>query len=115
MAEKKEEKSKPKLTAAEYWEWRTTIADRDNAKLNYTNKTLQLQVLEMKSALHRASNVVHAQNKLASAEAEYQRYKKVLEDRLGLSLDGKIIDDMNDFEVRDLPQEETKPQTQGGE
>lgn len=101
----------PALTAAQYWEWRTTICDVELASQKLVQSELELkllfketELLAVKSQLHKVMRVENLRAKHTEAIAEYQRYKKVLEDSLGVSLSNKIIDEIT-FEVKDLPSE----------
>ena len=106
MVKKKET---PKLTTDEYWQWRTTISEMNEAIEKYKNTELEAKVLglnveltQCKLKLHLASVVRTARDNSESFKKEYHDYKAALEKRLGISLSGKVIDDYN-FEVRDLP------------
>ena len=101
----------PRLTAAEYWEWRTTIAEMQVAEARYKCTELEVkllykeaEVLAVKTQLHRKGAVEGAKTRLGEAQAEYARIKEALEGHLGVSLNKKIIDDVT-YEVRDLPEE----------
>jgi hypothetical protein len=113
MAKKKEQLEDvvfdtPKLTATDYWEWRTTIAEFNDAKskleLNETRLKLLQKDVELsmvKQQLHAATLVRSSRESADSAKAEYHRFKKVLEEKLGRSLDNCVIDDVT-FEVKTL-------------
>lgn len=97
------------LTKEEYWEWRTTIAEMNTAKEKLTATHLQHQVLRrdaellsVKAQLFKSTVIDAAQKESEEFRSEYDRFKAVLEERLGLSLSGKMIDDIT-LEVRDLP------------
>jgi hypothetical protein len=103
----------PKLTAVEYWEWRTTIAEM-NASIEKKKasenaaKVLQkdVEVAQVKFQLHVATQVRATREEADSAKNEYFRFKRELETKLGISLNDKTIDDVT-FEIRDLPKEPT--------
>lgn len=99
----------PKLTAAEYWEWRTTIAEMQKADVVLQKTLAEAQVLRkdaeivaMKNQLFHKNQVQTAKDSLTNFKQEYDNMKKRLEDRLGFSLNGKMIDEFS-FEVLDLP------------
>lgn len=96
-----------KLTPEEYWEWRTTIAEMGEAKsdLNIANLKLAMQAKDIEIAqlkLHAFKQVVRAaQDKKNTYDSEYKRFKGKIEERLGISLDNKVIDDVT-FEVKEI-------------
>lgn len=99
----------PTLTAAEYWEWRTTIAEMQKAEVHFKLTVAEAQVLRkeaeiaaMKIQLHSKSNVQSAKEALQSHKEEYTKTKSKLEQRLGFSLNGKMIDEYT-YEVKDIP------------
>lgn len=111
MARKKQEtvKPEPHLTAEEYWQWRTTIAEMKCANEKLRSAGLQAQVMrssvelsQCKLSLHLATIVRNARDESEAGKTEYHNFKRTLEDRLGVSLNGKLIDDIT-FEVKDLP------------
>jgi len=110
-----ENKVRTALSPAEYWEWRTTIADMEIAKQKLANMELTYKLLQKESEIHAVrqqlflrTRMEAARDALKSAHSEYERYKGVLEKSLGQSLNKKIIDDIT-FEVRDLPDEHNQP------
>lgn len=97
------------LTAAEYWEWRTTISDMEVAKQKLDKTELEYKLLQKDAELHAVRLQLFlktrkdaARNDFKQAFSEYDRLKKALEESLGQSLSGKVIDDIT-FEVRRLP------------
>lgn len=99
----------PQLTAAEYWEWRTTIAEMQLTESKLKLSSTEYQVLEkdavissMRMQNHKLSKVKNAQTNFDESKKEYESMKKRLEDRLGCSLSGKMIDELT-FEVKDIP------------
>lgn len=101
----------PRLTPSEYWEWRTTISEMDEARERYLRIETELKVLQrdaeivsLRAKLHQKTMVDSAKAGLQISKDEYERYKKALEERLGFSLNNKLIDDMT-FEVKDLPED----------
>jgi hypothetical protein len=99
------------LTAAEYWEWRTTIADLEIAKekllktsLEYKLLQRDAEILHVRQQLFLSKNVETAKGVHKNAQTEYERFKAYLEKELGQTLSNKLIDEIT-YEVRDLPDE----------
>lgn len=99
------------LTAAEYWEWRTTIGELDIEKQKLANAHLEFKILQRDAEIHAVRQQLFlrtrmdaAKQSLEKAKAEYERFKGVLEESLGQSLNNKVIDDIT-FEVSDAPSE----------
>lgn len=99
------------LDAGQYWEWRTTIAELETAKVLAEKAALELKVLALeteklalRTELFKRSQVKAAHDKVELSKREYDLTKKRLEDVLGVSLSGKMIDDVT-FEVKDLPKQ----------
>lgn len=104
-----------KLTAAQYWEWRTTISEMETAKEKFQNARLSLNLLQkeaemvgVRTQLFLRTRMEASKGELEKAQAEYERFKKVLEDSLGMSLKNTVIDDIT-FEVKDLPDDKLTP------
>lgn len=102
---------KPKLTWAQYWEWRTTIAEMNTAKSQVETSEAQFQLLckdaemmRVRAELFARVSIDGAKSVYDEAQKEYVRFKKVLEDSLGTSLNGKLIDETT-LEIKDLPDE----------
>ena len=102
---------KPKLTWAQYWEWRTTIAEMNTAKsqvetseAHFKLMLKESEILRVRAELFARANVDAAKTVFDGAQKEYARFKKVLEDSLGTSLNGKLIDETT-LEVKELPDE----------
>lgn len=100
----------PRLTPEQYWEWRTTIAELDEAKKAVDIVNLQLsslkkdvEILTLKSQLFLHTTVNERKSDLSAAEQEYLNTKKRIEGLLGISLNDKLIDAAT-FEVKDAPQ-----------
>jgi len=96
-----------KLLPEEYWEWRTTIAEMHNAnaeaqlahaKIAIQGKDVEIAQLRLNAYKHVVKRV--DENKKAY-DSEYKRFKGKIEERLGISLDNKVIDDLT-FEVKDI-------------
>jgi len=103
------------LTAAEYWEWRTTISEMHRAEEKLNNALLghkvmqkEAEILAVRSQLYQRNIVDGAREKVEEAKSEYNRFKEQLEKALGTTLSGKLIDDIT-FEIRGLPEETLKP------
>lgn len=100
-----------KLTGAQYWEWRTIIAEMEIEQEKARGAELQDKVLqreaEIASAkvnLFRLSGKEAIRKKVEEAKLEYEKFKKSLEEIHGVSLNNKVIDDVT-FEIRDLPKD----------
>lgn len=105
------------LSAAQYWEWRTTIAELDSAKhklirceLEHKFLGKEAEMLLLRAQLFSKTQFELARNTVHAAHAEYERFKKVLEESVGISLSGKVIDDVT-FEIKTLPENEKEQQT----
>lgn len=101
------------LSGAQYWEWRTTISEWNNTKEQLKNGELEVQLMTktaenigMRAQILMLTRVQDLRRKVEAAKAEYERFKKQLEDTLGVSLNGKIIDDFT-YEIKELPDENT--------
>lgn len=99
------------LTPEEYWEWRTTIAEMVSAQNEYLKTKLELVIMEKDAELLRAraqvfalSKVEKAKTKFDSGREEYSRFKTSLEEKIGQSLNDKIINDVN-FEISEAPKQ----------
>lgn len=99
-----------KLTPAEYWEWRTTIADLEIAKEKMSKLVLELKLLQKEAEILNARQQLFQLTKLAAArenvkyaQHEYDRFKGELEKVVG-SLNDKMIDEFT-FEIKDLPEQ----------
>lgn len=101
----------PKLTWAQYWEWRTTISEMKISKqlVELTESNIKLlrkdaEIILVRAELLSRVNLENSRAVLDDAQKEYERFKKVLEDSLGTTLTGKLIDEIT-LEVKDLPDE----------
>lgn len=113
----KGEKVRNKLTAEEYWEWRTTIAELQLAEEKLKTATQEIKLVEkdignlqLSAKLLIATNHRRAKDNQNEAKDEYEKFKKLIEERTGTSLNNKIIDDVN-FEIKDLPKQENSDHT----
>lgn len=100
------------LSAGEYWEWRTTISEMDVAKSNLKNAELEVKLLQrdteiksLQTKLHSVVFLGKAKEEMQKAITEYNRFKGVLEERHGVSLNNKMIDDVT-YEIKEIPMEE---------
>jgi len=107
----KEKKPVNHLSPVQYWEWRCTISDMHLAKKEQEKAVLELKLLQKEAELHAVrqslfqnSRMETANQNVKSSVTEYERFKKQLEEAIGQSLSGKLIDDMT-FEIKDLSNE----------
>lgn len=107
-------KVKTALSPGQYWEWRTTISEREIALEKVKNATLELNILNLQAEVLAIRTQLFIRNRLelvkaeaGSAQAEYDRFKQALEKDLGQTLNNKLIDDIT-FEIRDAPEQQTK-------
>lgn len=107
------------LTPAEYWEWRTTIAELNCEKQNYYKTEMEFKLLQKDAEIHavrmqlfQRTRMDAAKDALRNMQTEYERFTGVLEKSLGQSLKNKVIDDVT-FEVKELPDETNKPTGSG--
>lgn len=96
-------KSLGRLTAEEYWEWRTTVEELMHAQTRSTVAQKDCRIKELETALLRR-DWTERQRMCEAAKAEYDRFKKKLEDIHGFSLENTSIEPTN-FEVRLLKEE----------
>lgn len=111
MAKVAKQETRSTLTAAEYWEWRNACTQvwNSNNKASLAEeqaKVLQLnaELAQMRLKLHLATSVKDARAQALECSQEYQKIKDVLEDKLGVSLNNKTIDDVT-FEIMDAPKD----------
>lgn len=104
---------KTALSPAQYWEWRTTISEREVAQEKLRTASLELnllqkeaEVLAVRTQLFVRTRLELAKAEAGSAHAEYARFKGELEKDLGQSLNNKLIDDTT-YEIRDAPEQQT--------
>jgi hypothetical protein len=102
---------KTNLSPAQYWEWRTTIMELEIAKEKTKSAQLEYKLLQkdaenlsIRTQLFLRTRMEAVKDEAGKAKAEYERFKQVLEEDLGQSLNNKVIDDVT-FEVRELPDE----------
>jgi hypothetical protein len=103
----------PALTAAQYWEWRTTISEMNVAQEKFKTSQLEVKLLQkeaenlaVRTQLLISSRVRDAKEAFEASRVEYERFKKFLEEATGTSLNNKVIDDIT-FEIKDIPDENT--------
>jgi len=97
-----------------YWEWRCTIEELKAAKLNEKRvhlekelKQKEIEINKLRLALFRES-VSSARKGVTSAETEYEKMKQRIEDKIGMSLNNCVIDDIS-YEVKKLEDEPNQP------
>lgn len=108
------EDKKVKLDPGQYWEWRTTISELQCAEHRRSNSDLTLKVLTqnaeicaLKVEVFKRTIYKSSHDAVDAAKKEYDETKKRLEEKLGTSLNSKMIDDVT-FEVKDLPKSTTQ-------
>lgn len=89
-----------RMTAEQYWEWRTTAAElrcagmeKDLAKAQSQLLFKDADIMKLKASIHARSVVMNAEAKHAAAKSEYDSFRSKLEGQLGFSIDGKIVDE----------------------
>lgn len=99
-----------KLNWAQYWEWRTTIEEMNHAKTKYEKASVEYgsrqkdaEIVRLGCALFKPKVDFEKAN-FDAAKSEYDRFKKKLEETLGQSLDGCVIDEVT-LEVKKLETE----------
>lgn len=99
---------KTALTSAQYWEWRTTIAESEAAKEKLKSVQLEAKLLQKeaenfntKIQLFISTKVEAAKTEMHKAFADYDKMKQRLEESLGESLNNKVIDPIT-YEVKTL-------------
>lgn len=97
----------PKLKPDVYWEWRCTIEELKTSKLNEKRvhlekelKQKEIEINKLRLALFRET-VASARKGVVAAEQEYEKMKQRIEDEIGMSLNGCVIDDIS-YEVKKL-------------
>ena len=114
MAKKKEveeiKEVRTVLHADEYWQWRNSCAELWNANSKVKIAELEAKVLEKDAEimswrlkLHHASKLRAVKEEALNCSTEYSKLKEVLEQKLGISLNNKAIDEVT-FEVKELPE-----------
>lgn len=96
----------PIMDPIDYWEWRTTIEELENAKLKTLLQKRDLENARLKLDL--CSLIVERENlKLLEAlnseqrtKSEYNSYIKKIEEKYQTRISGKVIDPVT-FEIRD--------------
>lgn len=102
-----------KLTKAEYWEWRTSITEWKCAEVALENSKLKSALMEKDAEIARlkiglfSHTLEPLKDKVNMLKEEYLSYKKKLEDRLGMSLNGCVIDEVT-YEIRVLEEDSNK-------
>ena len=105
MAKKAKKDSNPKIAPDMYWEWRCTIEELKSAKLNEKRvhlekelKQKELEINKLRLSLFRET-VASARRSTTNAQTEYEKMKQRIEDEIGMSLNGCVIDDIS-YEVK---------------
>lgn len=98
------------LKPEEYWEWRTTIAEMDLAheKLAKAHDQViiaekDLEIRQLKIKLYKLNELSNLKTSHENYKNEYELMKKKIEERIGISLNNKVISDET-FEVKELPE-----------
>ena len=112
MLNKKKEEEKPvefkKLTEIEFFEFHLNVEQMKNANLKLSCSKLERDKMKliqenMKLTLQlQAISQKPLYNGVKESEDEYHKFKKKIESRLGISLDGKMIDEFT-YEVKPVP------------
>jgi len=84
-------KPTPKLTTAQYWEFKSSIADLDVAMKDVEISKLAVKIREMELSVAK-NKVNEASIKYINAKKEYDRFLSELEKEVGTTIKGKIID-----------------------
>lgn len=106
----KQEEKNPTISPELYWEWRCTIEELKTAKVNekriHLEKELKQKELEIqKLRLTMFKDIVSSARKgVTSAQNEYEKMKRKIEEQIGMSLNGCVIDDIS-YEVKKLEEE----------
>ena len=99
-----------KLTPEEYWEWMSSInlmgkrkaeIGQAEAESKAIGLEVQLKTLELK--LHSKTRLEGVRNGLQDSIKGYEEIKSRIENRLGFSLNNKIIDEVT-LEVKSAPE-----------
>lgn len=96
------------LEREEYYEWMAAIEKMSRRKSEFELITEKMKVIDLQlklSKLSEKSRLEDARLNVENAKSDYEGIKSRIEERLGMSLNGKMIDDVT-FEVSDLPKGE---------
>jgi predicted metal-binding transcription factor (methanogenesis marker protein 9) len=103
-----------KLSPEQYYKWRNTISEMWLEESKLKEDGLRVIVMEkdaelsrLRTALYKSQTLNAQREKVSLARSEYERCKKELENQLGISLSGCVIDDVT-FEVKMLEEEKEK-------
>lgn len=95
------------LSSTQYWEWREKIEEMQHAETKLKCNQLQqalmekdAEILKLKTALFKQV-VKQAQDVSNEKKDQYNKCKEEIEKSLGISLNGKSIDETT-FEIKDL-------------
>jgi hypothetical protein len=95
------------LTPAQYWEWRCTLEEMTSARHVFVVTQQKFELMAKDIEIARLKNEVYktavqaAKANVDRLEADYQVYRKKLEETLGFTLESCTIDAFN-FAVRKL-------------
>lgn len=98
------------LEPKDYWEWRTTVVEMQLEQSLHELQIHKLALMEKDLEIGRLRIGIYKQTlevskaKADSARKEYDRFKKLLEEKLGSSLNDCVIDDIS-YEVKKLSKE----------
>lgn len=88
------------ITPAQYWEWRCAIAEKnlakqklETARILHTLKSLQATKATLEAENFGLVQIPKANRELANYEKEFDDTRKKLEDALGESMKGAIINE----------------------
>jgi len=97
----------PKLSPAQYWEWRCSLEEINSAKLMLSAtqqkqkiKELEAEVSKLRALLFKKS-VDAATGNLKKIQDDFQEYRKKLEAELGMSLESCVVDPV-DYSIKKL-------------
>ena len=97
------ENDKKALSPGQYWELEIAKEKQKNVALEHKILMRDSENLHLRTQLFIKTKVDQVNKKVEAAQAEYDRFKAMLEKDLDTSLNNKLIDDIT-FEIRDLPE-----------
>lgn len=104
-----DEINKIALTPEDYWKWRVTIeewklaqSEREKSELRLKLMAKETEVMTLQTQIYSRTHFEAAKLKVDSAKEEYDKFKKILEEKLGISLSDKMIDEFT-YEVKEVP------------
>lgn len=97
-----------RMSPEQYWEWRTTIEEMDNAKnkqmiaeLLFTNKQLEIDVLQAGLQQFRR-DIADKAGIVKQRESDYDKIKADLGKNLGIDMENTLVDPYT-YDVKQLP------------